>query len=895
MLIREHFRIILWIALGQQANLDSCQELMYTQLTGKDLPADADQDSRRETIARAMRGQDILLVLVRKFHSVWISLALNRMVVYQDDLWDVELVQWFCFLDQSTKSRVLMSSRVLGALSGCVIIDIGLPSEADAIRMVMAAADLATDSVEPPGAKDVVRLCKSLPLTLGIAGRTIKDMALGPDWSDAVELMQEELGSEARSVEDSIIATSLRALKGPQQEHVRTLLKSFALVPEDVKIPLEMMCWVFEAEVGDGSAPPSLIALRRWTKHLIDRSLCLGPLESPQLHDIVLDFCIGQHSGEELREAHRRLVNTFRDRRPTHVFGRPGTRGWDSSIEDRRSRYVVQHCYHHIREACGEGGAEIISWLDDFTMLQDIIPVATASILGPVKCSQLAQQAESDGDWWKAALRWSASALHKGKESVSKSTPLLKSCMAALAEAQPIGQAERENYGILEFFACQKLLLAWDTTDMATYQPRMLSLIESGICDQDPCAGFVGRFLTVVYSGFATLDKVQWAKACLRQYDETLRAASTFERGHPVRVLMLAMLFGNLNRIALFKCAALPEFEWDAVLGQNGCLLTEVSECYSFDTMHERCDNAVSWDGMSVEAATSFPLLLHWGDVQGANANLDRTLSSMQKFIAITGAEPSGLGTLIGALALPCALVVLGRAEVAADLMRKMNLDPPNLDATMAKLVDVLPALSAMVPLPMGVIFSVADMCVSLKSLWVLANDVAAVDADEFADSLPAPLSLAQTGMVKISQDSKPWYHGHWVSLSSHLWPALACEKLGLVDMAVAYANHASSDDLSNGGHFERWQHSLAHQCSGRCHASRNRMVEASAAFEDAIEAARDEQCWLLEAVALRELRAHVLQPLGRAHEAQGRLCTVMTKLRVTEEEELDTILRCMK
>ena len=70
MLIREHFRIILWIALGQQANLDSCQELMYTQLTGKDLPADADQDSRRETIARAMRGQDILLVLVRKFHSL---------------------------------------------------------------------------------------------------------------------------------------------------------------------------------------------------------------------------------------------------------------------------------------------------------------------------------------------------------------------------------------------------------------------------------------------------------------------------------------------------------------------------------------------------------------------------------------------------------------------------------------------------------------------------------------------------------------------------------------------------------------------------------------------------------------------------------------------------------
>jgi hypothetical protein len=154
--------------------------------------------------------------------------------------------------------------------------------------------------------------------TLGIAGKLIKDMGFdtGNDWDDAMELMLEETeaGGEARSAEDQVISTSLRAIRGPEghQQSIRNLLRSFALVPEDVKCverasirrtiivvcmahncvccrcPSEVLVWVYEACAGDGDAPTTA-KLRRWTKLLMDRSLVLGPVDKPSLHDIVLD------------------------------------------------------------------------------------------------------------------------------------------------------------------------------------------------------------------------------------------------------------------------------------------------------------------------------------------------------------------------------------------------------------------------------------------------------------------------------------------------------------------------------------------------------------------------------------------------------------------------------
>ena len=108
-------------------------------------------------------------------------------------------------------------------------------------------------------------------------------------------------------------------------------------MPEDTAPPLEVIRMVYEATPStvssemqsgeihptskgrrqktaavkkDGATPQILI--RKWLKLLIDRSLVLGSVDRPQLHDIVLEFVIAQFKPEELREAQHKLVIRFK-------------------------------------------------------------------------------------------------------------------------------------------------------------------------------------------------------------------------------------------------------------------------------------------------------------------------------------------------------------------------------------------------------------------------------------------------------------------------------------------------------------------------------------------------------------------------------------------------------
>ena len=197
-----------------------------------------------------MSAEEKLLAIQQAFTGKHALLVL-------DDCWDVEHIAHFALIDETTQSRVLISSRVRGTLAGCEIVNIGLPAEEDAIQIVMAAAGMTTGPqvLVPSEAAEVVRLCKWLPLTLGIAGRLVKDLGLEHDWSEVTKMMKEELSAhgEARSAEDGIIATSLRTLKGPHAEPARALLRAFRLVPEDVKVPLEALAWIFESSVAGGA------------------------------------------------------------------------------------------------------------------------------------------------------------------------------------------------------------------------------------------------------------------------------------------------------------------------------------------------------------------------------------------------------------------------------------------------------------------------------------------------------------------------------------------------------------------------------------------------------------------------------------------------------------------
>ena len=86
--------------------------------------------------------------------------------------------------------------------------------------------------------------------------------------------------------------------------------------------------------------------IRKWLRILIDRSLLLGTIDRPSVHDLVLDWAVAQHSKEELREKHRAIVMAFRATRPLDFYGRGK---YDKSlVGSPLNSYVCNEVEHHV-------------------------------------------------------------------------------------------------------------------------------------------------------------------------------------------------------------------------------------------------------------------------------------------------------------------------------------------------------------------------------------------------------------------------------------------------------------------------------------------------------------------------------------------------------------------
>eukprot|EP01052_Picozoa_sp_SAG31_P002383 SAG31_NODE_84_length_27014_cov_3.743006_10_plen_204_part_00 len=187
---------------------------------------------------------------------------------------------------------MLISTRVRGLLAGAEIVDVGLPTEQEAVQMLLSVAEISAVESVPQQAREMVVLCDRLPLSLAIVGKLVRECRRDSrpmnelDWAAILEQLQEEFSdSDQHSrMQDRIIRTSLRSIKGPHRKNILQLFDAFATVPEDARIPIEMVQMLYEAGENVTRAKPSLLSIRRWLKVLIDRSLILGSVDRPSLH-----------------------------------------------------------------------------------------------------------------------------------------------------------------------------------------------------------------------------------------------------------------------------------------------------------------------------------------------------------------------------------------------------------------------------------------------------------------------------------------------------------------------------------------------------------------------------------------------------------------------------------
>ena len=398
--VRTKFAMVAWITLGQTPVLDSCIDLLHQQLCGTSLPDGITVDQKHEFLQTAFLNQSVLLVL--------------------DDCWDATIATQFTWIDPGTTSKILISSRVRDVLDGGHIVDITVPSNADAVKMLLSTAEMNSDATLQDRAEvaHVAELCKRLPLTIGVAGKLIRQLAHGSsmseadDWADVVALLEEEMNNpeSSLSVEESVIRASIKAIPKQIQKQATSLFHGFALVAEDTHVPLPVLGMIFSAcsnPTGGSSKstkPLSRFQIRRYLKVLIDRSLVLGTVDRPQLHDVMLDYVRRELAGEEHKVAQRRLVELLRTS--------------DRSATTATGKYMLNCVRHHIQEshdARWEDGTQAIAWLEDHAHgVQDMIASSAASIL---PAETLAKEAEAAGMWWQAALRWNAIGLLKKAET----------------------------------------------------------------------------------------------------------------------------------------------------------------------------------------------------------------------------------------------------------------------------------------------------------------------------------------------------------------------------------------------------------------------------------------------------------------------------------------------
>lgn len=132
----------------------------------------------------------------------------------------------------------------------------------------------------------------------------------------------------------------------------------------------------------------TIVYIRKRLWILINRSLVLGTIDRPSVHDLVLDLARSQFSDDEMRKNHRRVVEAFRASRPKDGHGR--YRYDRMRRDDLLSTYACNESCHHI-ETGWEREAEssklavnddlaVHGWLGDVP--QDEFVASAGAIIG---------------------------------------------------------------------------------------------------------------------------------------------------------------------------------------------------------------------------------------------------------------------------------------------------------------------------------------------------------------------------------------------------------------------------------------------------------------------------------------------------------------------------------
>ena len=397
--IRASFEKIVWVSVGQEPDIRELQDSIHHQLTRRHFQDDIKNEADALTAIRdAARGCKILLVL--------------------DDVWDPKHEKPLNCIDSDNTSRLIVTTRIRGLLRNAAEVSVGVLSPEEALKLLLASAEISEEDIEEGSdehkiATEIVELCGRLPLTLAVAGGMLADSGQGftEDILEAMKDKQELEDEDGMTIETRVISTSERVMvksAGKHKNLIGKVFRFFAVFPEDVPVPASFFNKMVPLLTDDKNEKKSRLAVGTCLGTLLKYNLLKGSLSAGSgvfMHDIVRDYVIHQRSTEELRMLQQSVVDAVLAARPEPKGFPPSVRAVPGSFEGYLSRQLFWHMRQALEEEEGEEPPD--AWLAH----PDIVIIANAAMaVGLDTLEALSASREASGELLRAAqTSWAAS------------------------------------------------------------------------------------------------------------------------------------------------------------------------------------------------------------------------------------------------------------------------------------------------------------------------------------------------------------------------------------------------------------------------------------------------------------------------------------------------------